>query len=207
MKKIDYIKEYKELYKVSKNKISIVSVPKMRYLMIDGQGDPNTSKEYKEAIETLYPVSYTLKFMVKKSPMAIDYRVGPLEGLWWANDMKTFSKDKSAWLWTAMILQPNFITSKMVDEAIKELKNKKKNIPAISKLRLEYYLENQSAQTLYIGPYSEEGPTIKKIHEHIKSIGGKFDGKNQKHHEIYLSDPRRSAPEKLKTIIRQPFIK
>lgn len=207
MKKINHFKILKEFYNPSKTKISVVKVPKMNFLMIDGQGDPNTSKDYKEAIEALYSVSYTLKFMIKKSDMAIDYKVGPLEGLWWTQDMKNFAQDKNSWLWTAMIFQPDFIDQDKLDEAIKIIKNKKKNLPALPKISLQSLKEGESAQIMYIGPFADEGPTITKIHEHIKSLGGKFDGLKQKHHEIYLSDPRRTAPEKLKTIIRQPFIK
>lgn len=168
--------------------------------MIDGKGYPGTGRKYQDAIKTLYPVACTLKFMVKKSKIVIDYKVMPLEGLWWANNMKTFAKDKNLWFWTAMITQPDFITQKMVGEAIEQLKKKKKDLPSINKLRFEKFKEGKSAQILYIGPYSKEGATTKEIHEHIKSLGGKFDGKKQKHHEIYMSDPRRSAPEKLKTI-------
>lgn len=207
MKKIDYKKDLKDFYNVSKSKISIIEVPKMQFLMIDGKGYPGTSKEYTDAIETLYPVAYTLKFMIKKGPMQTDYKVGPLEGLWWSKDMNTFTRDKNSWLWTAMIMQPDFITEDMVDEAIKQLKEKKKNLSSIDKLRLQSYKEGKSAQIMYIGSYSEEGPTIQKIHDHIRELGGKFDGIKQKHHEIYMSDPRRTAPEKLKTIISQSFVK
>lgn len=200
MEKLDLKKKLKHLYKPSAKEIVQVDVPTMNYLMVDGEGDPNGSKTYGEAIEALYAVSYTIKFAVKKRS-DIDYGVMPLESLWWADDMSAFSTgDKSKWKWTAMIMQPDFVNEKMIDNAIEEVK-KKKNPAAISKLRFEALSEGNCAQILYIGPFSEEGPTIEKIHRFIKSKGS-LTGK---HHEIYLSDIRRAAPEKWKTVIRQPM--
>lgn len=205
MKKIDLKKELKHLYNPSTKEISIVDVPKMNFLMIDGKGDPNTSQEYKEAIEALYTVSYSLKFMIKKGETAIDYVVMPLEGLWWTDDMAQFStENKGIWKWTAMIMQPEYVTKDLVTKAFEQVE-KKKNPPALSKMRFESFHEGLSAQIMHIGPYSAEGPTIKKLHSFIKEKGYEFDGLVQKHHEIYLSDPRRTAPEKMKTIIRQPM--
>lgn len=205
MKKIDLKKELKHLYNPSTKEISIVDVPKMNFLMIDGKGDPNTSQEYKEAIEALYAVSYSLKFMIKKGETAIDYVVMPLEGLWWTDDMAQFStENKGIWKWTAMIMQPEYVTKDLVTKAFEQVE-KKKNPPALSKMRFESFHEGLSAQIMHIGPYSAEGPTIKKLHSFIKEKGYEFDGLVQKHHEIYLSDPRRTAPEKMKTIIRQPM--
>lgn len=205
MKKIDLKKELKHLYNPSTKEISIVDVPKMNFLMVDGKGDPNTSQEYKEAIEALYTVSYSLKFMIKKGETAIDYVVMPLEGLWWTDDMAQFStENKGIWKWTAMIMQPEYVTKDLVTKAFEQVE-KKKNPPALSKMRFESFHEGLSAQIMHIGPYSAEGPTIKKLHSFIKEKGYEFDGLVQKHHEIYLSDPRRTAPEKMKTIIRQPM--
>jgi hypothetical protein len=202
MQKIDYKKELKTLYRPSIKKIEIVVVPAMQFLMIDGQGDPNTSQEYKNAIEAIYSVAYTIKFMVKKGSIGIDYGVMPLEGLWWVDDMTQFSADrKDEWLWTAMIMQPELVNKTMVAEAC-ETVQKKKNPVALPKMRFETYAEGQAAQIMYIGPYADEGPRIAEIHDHIETMGGKRTGK---HHEIYISDMRRTAPEKLKTIIRQPF--
>jgi hypothetical protein len=195
-------KALKELYKPSAKAIALVEVPAMNFLMVDGHGDPNTSKDFAEAIEALYGMSYTLKFSLKKSE-GRDWKVMPLEGLWWMEDMTQFCQEKKdEWLWTVMIAQPDFITAELAAAAAAELK-KRKNPAALPKLRFERWQEGPAAQILYIGPFSEEGPTIEKIHAFIKSQGHKLSGK---HHEIYLSDPRRTAPEKLKTIIRQPYI-
>jgi hypothetical protein len=170
--------------------------------MADGQGDPNTSQAFQEAVEVLYALSYTLKFAIKKGPRAIDYAVMPLEGLWWADDPGVFHQaDKSTWKWTAMILQPDFIECKQVEGAFEEVR-RKKNPAALNSVRLETLEEGTSAQILYLGPFADEGPTIQRIHDFIHAAGKELSGK---HHEIYLSDPRRTAPEKLKTIVRQPM--
>ena len=202
MAKIDIKKELKHLYNSSAKEFTIVDVPEMNFLMVDGSGDPNTAKEYTDAIQALYTVSYTLKFMVKRGEAAIDYGVMPLEGLWWVDDMNQFREDKkNEWKWTAMIMQPEYITRDLFDLALKEAK-KKKDLPALSKLRFSSFSEGPASQIMYYGPYSNEGPTIKRLHKYIEQNGYALSGK---HHEIYLSDPRRSAPEKLKTIIRQPM--
>jgi hypothetical protein len=202
MTKVDYKKELKHLYKPSSKKVEIVDVPDMNFLLIDGKSDPNTAQEFKDAVEALFSVSYTLKFMIKKSDIAFDYGVLPLEGLWWADDMSQFStKDKSNWKWTLMIMQPECVTDEFVKEAIEQV-TKKKGLQALPKLRFEVFSEGKAAQILYIGPFSEEGPTIEKVHQFIEEKGYERSGK---HHEIYLSDFRRTAPEKLKTIIRQPM--
>lgn len=199
MEKIDFKKQLKHLYKPSAKKMETVEVPPMNFLMIDGEGDPNTSQDYREAIEALFGMSYTIKFAIKKAGDA-DYGVMPLEGLWWTDDMTKFTQDdKSNWKWTAMIMQPSFITVDDVEKAREEIAGKKK-LPALSKVRFEKFEEGMSAQILHIGPWSEEAPTIKKLHEFIKEQGYELRGK---HHEIYLSDPRKCKPESLKTIIRQ----
>jgi hypothetical protein len=201
MKKIDYKKELKQLYQPIAKKVEIVNVPRMTFLMIDGKGDPNTSQEFQEAVEVLFGLSYTLKFMIKKGKEGIDYTVMPLEGRWWADDMTQFSVDRrDDWKWTVMIMQPEFVTHDLIDKAIEQAQ-KKKHID-FSKVRFEPFAEGKSAQILHIGPFSEEGPTVEKIHHFIKENGFTLTGK---HHEIYLSDIRKSAPEKLKTIIRQPM--
>jgi len=200
MKKLDWKKELKHMYLPSAKEVVQVDVPTMNYLMVDGMGDPNTVPEFAQAIEALFAISYMLKFIVKKGTLAIDYGVMPLEGLWWADDMSKFSaEDKSNWKWTAMIAQPEFITQTMVDAAVAEVQ-RKKNPAALSRVRFEAYTEGQCAQIMHIGPFSEEGPTIAQVHQFIEANGGKLCGK---HHEIYLSDIRRAAPEKWKTIIRQ----
>ena len=176
-------------------------VPPLRYLMVDGKGDPNRSQEYAQAVEALFTVSYKAKFAVKKGPQAIDCAVMPLEGLWWADDWSAFTTgDKQNWNWTMMILQPAFVPDDTINEAIAEA-GRKKALPALSKLRLEEFAEGRCAQILHIGPFSEEGPTIAKLHRFIEeraSLAGK-------HHEIYLSDVRRADPTRWKTILRQPM--
>jgi hypothetical protein len=202
MKKLDLKKQWKQLYGAKAGVIVAVNVPPLTYLMVDGEGDPNTSQAFQEAVEALYSLSYTLKFSLKKSPQAIDYGVMPLEGLWWADDPRDFHlANKSAWKWTAMIVQPEFITRAEVDEAMEEVR-KKKNPAALDRVRFETLTEGPAAQVLYVGPFSAEGPTIQRMHEFIHAAGKELRGR---HHEIYLSDPRRTAPEKLKTILRQPM--
>jgi hypothetical protein len=206
MAKLDLKKESKELYNPSKKEVSMVEVPEMKFLMMDGKGDPNTSQEYQDAMEALFPVSYKVKFMSKKENSQ-DYVVMPLEGLWWVNNMEDFTiEDKTGWKWTVMIRQPDFITKTMINNVIKELDDAK-DLPALPKLRLEKFNEGMAAQIMHIGPYSEEGPTVEKLHSYIQEHGHEFDGSKpgEKHHEIYISDMRRTKPERLKTVIRQPF--
>jgi hypothetical protein len=198
------VSERERLYKASAGKPEIVLVPEMSFVMIDGHGDPNSSQDYKDAIEALYPLSYTLKFALKKE-QGLQYRVGPLEGLWWAEDMAAFDLErKGDWNWTMMIAQPDAVTLDRFELAREEAR-RTKQLPAIARARLERFEEGACAQILHVGPFSAEGPTIVKLHAFLQEQGHSFDGKLQKHHEIYLSDPRRSAPEKWKTIIRQPF--
>lgn len=201
VQKIDLKKALKHLYLPSAKEVVQVDVPTFRFLMIDGNGDPNTSQEYAQAVEALFSVSYTAKFMVKKGPKATDYAVMPLEGLWWADDMSSFvAGDKSKWKWTMMIMQPEFVEPEILHAAIAEVKEKKA-LPAANDLRIEKFTEGLCAQVLYVGPFTEEGPTIQRVHAFIlsrSSLGGK-------HHEIYLSDIRRADPAKWKTIIRQPM--
>jgi hypothetical protein len=201
MAKTDVKKKLKHLYRPSAKEVSVVDVPGMGFLMIDGQGDPNTSQEYQEAIEALYTVAYQIKFMVKGRDPELDYVVPPLEGLWWAEDMADFATgNKDVWLWTAMIYQPDQVIRELFEEAIAQVKEKK-NPAALPLLRLERYHEGLSVQIMHIGPWAEEAPTIEKLHAFAQEKGYRLRGK---HHEIYLSDPRRTAPEKLKTVVRQP---
>jgi len=202
MKKRDYKKELKYLYNTSAKEVEIVEVPYMNFIMIDGEGDPNTSQAFQNAVEALFAISYTLKFMIKKGTEEVDYGVMPLEGVWWAEDMSEFSlENKDNWKWTLMIMQPEYVTEKLFNESIKQVK-KKKNLAALPKVRFESFSEGKAAQIMHIGPFSEEGSTIEKVHNFIKENGFKLTGK---HHEIYLSDIRKAAPEKWKTIIRQPI--
>lgn len=202
MEKRDIKKELKHLYLASAEKVMEIDVPTMHYLMVDGAGDPKISQDFSDAVEALFAVSYTIKFMIKKGPMAVDYGVMPLEGLWWADDMSVFiAGDKSHWKWTLMILQPAFVTRETVESAMAEV-TRKKNAAAISKLRFEAFSEGHCVQILHIGPFSEEGSAIEKLHRFIIDANSQRIGK---HHEIYLSDMRKAAPAKWKTLIRQPM--
>ena len=201
MGKIDFKKEIPG-YKSKEGKPELLTIPAMNYLKIDGYGDPNHSIEFQQAIEALYTVAYTLKFMIKKQSVT-DYGVAPLEGLWWADDMNDFLfSRKENWKWTAMIMQPEYVTDTLYKDAIKAAAGKKE-LPALKKMRLESLDEGLCVQVLYTGPYADEGPTIQSLHQFAKDNGCLLTGK---HHEIYLNDQRKTAPEKLKTIIRQPVV-
>ncbi|MBA2344757.1 MAG: GyrI-like domain-containing protein [Rubrobacter sp.] len=202
MEKVDLGKALKHLYKPSAKEVVEVEAPEMRFLMADGAGDPNTSAEFREAVEALYALSYALKFMVKKTA-EVDYGVMPLEGLWWTDDMSWFSvDDKSGWKWTAMIMQPEeYVTRELVEKARGQVE-KKKAPPALSRVRFEPFHEGRAAQIMHRGPFSEEGPTVEKVHRFIEERGGELSGR---HHEIYLKDFNRTAPENLQTVVRQPF--
>jgi hypothetical protein len=202
MRKIDYRKALKHLYGPSAKNVVRIEVPPQNYLMVDGAGDPNGSPDFAAAVEALFALAYSIKFMVKKGPLAVDYGVMPLEGLWWAHEIARFSiHDKSNWQWTLMIMQPDLVTGELVERAVAEVRWKK-NPAALDRLRFESLSEGACAQILHVGPFSEEGPAVEKVHRYIESLGRRPAGK---HHEIYLSDIRRAAPDKWKTIIRQPM--
>ena len=201
MTQTDLKKELKDLYQATAKNVVQVDVPELKFLMIDGQGDPNTSVAYAEAVQALFSVSYTAKFMVKKGQMALDYAVMPLEGLWWADDMRAFATaDKAQWQWTMMVMQPDFVPDELIHEAIGVVL-RKKELPGVDRLRLERVREGRCAQVLHVGPFSEEGPAIERLHDFINERSGL----RGKHHEIYLSDVRRADPKKWKTILRQPM--
>ena len=198
--KVDFKRELKDLYAAGRGP-ELVEVPELAFLMIDGHGDPNTAVEYVQAIEALYGVAYAAKFAIKRDPDGVDYGVMPLEGLWWASDMSTFtSDDKSSWEWTMMVMQPDLVTPQLFDE-VRANAARKKSSDAIGRVRLERFDEGLAAQIMHVGPYAAEAPTIQRLHAFITEQGYERAGK---HHEIYLSDPRRAAPEKLRTIVRQP---
>jgi len=185
----------------------MVDVPTMHFLSVDGEGDPNTSADYAAAVEALFSLSYAAKFAVKKGSLGIDYGVMPLEGLWWADDMEDFlTGDRSGWQWTMMIMQPEFVTPELIEEVTASVATKaaakKKLLPALSKVRFAAFTEGAAAQTLHVGPFTTEGPTIERVHRFIADAGKALSGK---HHEIYLSDIRRADPAKWRTVIRQPF--
>jgi hypothetical protein len=202
MPALDHKKQLADLYNPSAKAISIVDVPPLRFLMVDGEGNPNTSLAYKEALEALYGLSYTLKFMIKRQHPDRDYSVLPLEGLWWTDTAgrPDFTR-KDTWKWTAMIMQPEAVTDDLVEQAAREL-DAKKHPPGLARVRFDVFHEGPAAQVLYVGPYADERPTIERLHAFIRGQGHELRGK---HHEIYLSDPSRTAPARLKTIIRQPF--
>jgi hypothetical protein len=204
MAKIDFKKEWKYLYQPSKKEFQIVDVPDLQFIMVDGHGDPNTAVEYTDAVEALYGVAYKIKFHSKKGGK--DYVVPPLEGLWWAEDMEDFTstRDKSKWDWTMMIMTPDWITEEDFQLAREEVAAKK-DLPALEKVQFKHYQEGLAVQILHIGSYDDEGPILQKMHDDwMPSRNYDFNGK---HHEIYLSDPRRVEPAKLKTILRQPIRK
>ena len=200
MDKIDLKSELKFLYKPSAREVVEVDVPAFKFLMIDGNGNPNTSREYKQAVEALYSVSYAIKFVLKRKK-GLDYVVMPLEGLWWADDLASFNRDeKDSWKWTMMIMQPPEASKELVQSSITSVRDKK-DLPGLEKVRFAQFKEGRSAQIMHIGTFSEEGPTIRRVHDYIASRSAL----RGKHHEIYLSDIRKAAPERWKTIIRQPM--
>ncbi len=202
MKKEDLKKQLKQFYQPSAKQFSIVDVPKMRFLMIDGEGSPD-SKVYQEAVAWLYSVVYPIKFIAKKK-YGKDFVAPPLEGLWWADNMNDFINGKKEnWKWRMMIALPNWPEEELQSlfaDAVEKASKKLGEVP--KSLRMEWFDEGKSVQIMHIGSYSEEGATITKMHEEFMPANGlKPHGF---HHEIYLNDPRRVAPEKLRTIIRQP---
>lgn len=199
--KVDF-KRALDSYRAKVGEFRLLEVPERQYLMIDGHGDPNTSTNYSDALQALYPVAYKLKF-ASRAELGRDYVVPPLEGLWWAQDMTAFtsSRDKSQWQWTIMILTPDWVEVGLLEQARQQAGAK--NPPTrLADVRLAGLHEGRCVQTLHRGPFDDEGPVLEHLHhvvlpEHGLQLAGT-------HHEIYLSDPRRTAPEKLRTILRQP---
>jgi hypothetical protein len=201
MSKLDLKQEQKAFYNPPSSNPVVVEIPPMNFLMVDGHGDPNTAPDYKAAIEAIFPLAYAIKFAVKKR-QGLDYAVMPLEGLWWADDMASFTNgNKSAWDWTVMIRQPDFIEAALVEE-MREQVARKSNPAWLGKLRFDMVHEGMCVQMMHHGPFSAEGPNIAWMHRYAEEQGCANNGK---HHEIYLSDMRRTAPEKLKTVLRQPI--
>ncbi|WMY78804.1 GyrI-like domain-containing protein [Citricoccus sp. I39-566] len=204
--KID-LKASLDPYRARRGEFRILDVPEMRYLMVDGQGDPNTSPEYAAALQTLYPVAYALKFASKAAGR--DYVVPSLEGLWWAEDLDAFTtaRDKSAWDWTMMILVPDWLDAAEVTAALDEPAAKRAKKPGggparLDDVRFATLTEGRCVQTLHLGPFDEEAGVLEEMHHRfIPANGLELTGT---HHEVYLSDPRRTAPERLRTIPRQP---
>lgn len=190
--KVD-VKHSLPTYRARRDRFDVITVPPQTYLAVDGHGDPNISTAYADALGALYPAAYRLKFS-SRGALGRDYVVPPLEGLWWADDMAAFttSRDKRDWHWTMMILVPEWIPDALVAEAIGETSN-------VGHRRLD---EGLCMQTLHVGPFDDEGPVLERMHHDlIPARGLRLSGT---HHEIYLSDPRRTAPARLRTILRQP---
>ena len=213
MKIIDLKKQYKNLYQPSAKKIETVQVPNLQFAMIDGAiekgSEPGKSPLFAEATQALYSLSYTLKFMLKKRKTnAIDYPVMALEGLWWVEDGMFDITVKDNWFYTLMILQPEIITKDIFEEAREQVRKKKGDSEMLSKVQLGYFEEGLCVQVMHIGPYATEPTTIDRMCEFMRENGLKDNvGPNGKHHEIYMSDPRRVAAEKMKTVLRHPVKK
>lgn len=200
MTNYDVKKDHKELYAPRPGVFQVVDVPEMAFLMIDGHGDPNTSSAYRHAVEALFAASYAVRAVARGSLNRV-HTVAPLEGLWSAEDLEVFrTRDKSAWDWTMMIAQPEWITPGIVDEALATARSKQ--LPALDRLRFTHFTEGRSVQILHIGSYDDEAPVLARLHDEylpsnrLAPIG--------RHHEVYLSDPRKTEPARLKTILRQP---
>ena len=189
-------------YRAPRGRFEIVEIPDQQYLMVDGYGDPNTSSAYADALAALYPVAYKLKFASKRE-LGRDYVVPPLEGLWWADDMDAFTaaRDKARWDWTMLLMVPEWIDLDLFEAALAQVAAK--DAPArLADVRLRPLSEGVCVQTLHLGSFDDEAPVLERLHhEFIPEHGLRMTGT---HHEIYLSDPRRAAPEKLRTILRQP---
>lgn len=200
-KPLDLTKEL-PAYRARRGAFALVTVPPLQYLMLDGRGDPNTAPAYADALRTLYPLAYTLKFLSRRE-LGRDHVVMPLEALWWADDMDAFTRarDKGRWSWTVMILVPDWITAAHVEDA-RAAVARKGGAPGLDAARLERLDEGLCVQTLHVGPYDDEGPVLHELHHRfVPEHGLRLTGR---HHEIYLSDARRTAPERLRTILRQP---
>jgi hypothetical protein len=197
--RIDLRRDLPDLYRAGPRP-AFVDVPERPALMIDGTGDPNTSPVYAAALRALYAVAYGVRFALKKGPAAVDAPVLPLEGLWWVPDMARFAvADKAAWHWTLLIPQTDVVTAGLVTDCAQAAR--RKGVEDVDRVRLERFAEGRCAQVLHRGPYADEGPTVAALHRFIAESGCALTGR---HHEIYLGDPRRTAPERLRTLIRQP---
>lgn len=200
--KVD-LKKTISTYIAKQGRFDDVEVAPAQFLMVDGHGDPNTAPAYADALAALYPVAYAMKFASKRE-LDRDYAVMPLEGLWWADDFATFTsaRDKSAWRWTMMILTPDWLDQSSFEVAVARAAAKPDASPTLRDLRLERFAEGRCVQTLHVGSFDDEAPVLAHLHDDvIPERGLTMRGK---HHEIYLSDPRRVAPQKLRTILRQP---
>jgi hypothetical protein len=213
MKTLELKKQFKHLYQPSAKKIEAVQVPNLQFAMINGQiekgSEPGKSPMFAQATQALYSLCYTLKFMVKKRKTnAIDYPVMPLEGLWGVADEKFDITIKDNWTYTLMIMQPEIITKELFEEARENVRKKKGDNEILNKVKLAHFEEGLCVQTMHIGPYATEPETIERMKKFMHD-NGLFDnvGPNGLHHEIYISDPRKAKPEKMKTVLRHPVAK
>ena len=201
MPKVDLKRSMRRLYFPPHDQPVLVDIPEFAFLMIDGRGDPATGRTYAEAMEALFAVSFTLKFMIKRLDPEDDYTVMPLESLWWSSERSGFSiQNRSTSRWTAMITQPPTVSAELLAKATAEVRARRR-LPALGRIRLERFREGLCAQVMHVGPYEDELPTIEKLHAFIAEHDYPLRGR---HHEIYLSDPKRCAPDRRKTVIRQP---
>lgn len=213
MKTLDLKKQFKHLYQPSVKKVEVMQVPALQFAMIDGAiekgSEPGKSPAFAEATQALYGLSYTLKFMLKKRKTnAVDYPVMALEGLWWVEDGFFDITVKDNWFYTLMIMQPDVITKDLFEEAREQVRKKKGDGTMLAKLKLAHFEEGLCVQVMHIGPYAAEPATIDRMREFMAENGLKDHvGPNGKHHEIYLSDPRKAAPDKMKTVLRHPVVK
>ncbi|HHT04753.1 MAG TPA: transcriptional regulator [Hydrogenispora sp.] len=205
-KVFDYKKEYKDLY-MPKDKPVLIEVPPMNFLMADGSGDPNNNPEFQQATELLYGLSYTIKMSKKKGKEPdgyFEYVVPPLEGLWWIDEGLFSLEKRDNWKWTLMIRQPEFVNEELIQWATTELMRKKPELTT-KKARFEVFEEGLCVQIMHVGPYSTEPETMKKVEAFLLEHGLKNRlSSGGKHHEIYLSDPRKAKPERMKTVLRHP---
>jgi len=213
MEKLDLKKDLKYLYLPSAKKIELVDVPAMNFVMIDGavepQQAPGTSPQFAGNMQALYGASYTLKFTAKRRKVnPVDFPVMALEGLWWVEDGTFDMRKPGNWKYTVMMMQPDLVTADMFAEALAQMRKKKGDLPAFARLRLERFREGLCVQTMHIGPYAEEPATVERMQLFMQENGcTDLVGQGGKHHEIYLGDPRRADPAKLKTVLRHPVRK
>lgn len=198
--KVDYRKVHAEVYRASAKAPALLEVPPMQFLMVDGAGDPEGSALFEASVGALFALAYAIKFALKKGPMALDFAVMPLEGLWWADDMAHFMAARDRWRWTLMVMQPPVVDAALVEAARRDVA-RKKGPGRLEAVRLERFDEGRAAQLLHVGPFAEEGPSVQRLHRFIADQGLALRGR---HHEIYLSDIRRSPPHQWRTVLRQP---
>ena len=198
----DDFKRLVPTYTARRGRFDVVEVPVLQHLAVDGHGDPNTAPAYAEALAALYPLAYALKFL-SRNALGRDHVVMPLEALWWSADMAAFTsaRDKSRWDWTLMIMVPDWIADEHLETA-RTTARRKASSDALDAVRLQRLDEGLAVQTLHVGPYDDEGPVLAAMHEEFLPAQGLR--RTGEHHEIYLSDPRRTPPARLRTILRQP---